>query len=514
MVWSMHLVVSIAGVLLQQPSSGIPGDATSKPAGAAAEVRVTDCSCHPKPRTKTAPCSKIPSCTDTGKAFCESALGYKYFQLGRWDEALQHCGAAMAANASDLTAMACLQQGQEAIRLQRVREATERLGLINGLIGEREYSTAQDQLKALATDEQRAMAKYGPLDQVALGIRDSTRRLADAQQKEWPNYLPKVLGIHDWLPGVISAVGRVLTFCLLGGLLGLLVWGVAVFLRNVFRRVRWRKVADPEYVIRWSVSSITDKTKQFAAGALIDALNVDYNPLFQRLYTSSFLAAPPALLEANAHGDPSTLVFRNLFVDLLAPDRLRLVRGYLSPLTEAIDIPAFARHRFTQVRAYEDIKLKLGGVVEASLGAITNAIRSWSMSGWPSVTGSVFFETINNVTFASVRLVANFGISSVRHRELVSRGTVRAPGSEDQLEENEMMFDKSPETMRKFFSQDRTLSVFASTQVDETADAVALASQRAAFRLLYRLARRPADPGLAIAASSYRQGVRLLNTVL
>jgi hypothetical protein len=59
-----------------------------------------------------------------------------------------------------------------------------------------------------------------------------------------------------------------------------------------------------------------------------------------------------------------------------------------------------------------------------------------------------------------------------------------------------------------------TLAVYASTETDQVSDAVALSSQRAAFRLLFRLVKRPAEPNLAIAASSYRQGVRLLNDVL
>ena len=40
-----------------------------------------------------------------------------------------------------------------------------------------------------------------------------------------------------------------------------------------------------------------------------------------------------------------------------------------------------------------------------------------------------------------------------------------------------------------------------------------LASHRAAFRLLFRLV-RPNEPSLAIAVSSYRQGVRLLAVAL
>src|ERR1019366_4598151 len=66
----------------------------------------------------------------------------------------------------------------------------------------------------------------------------------------------------------------------------------------------------------------------------------------------------------------------------------------------------------------------------------------------------------------------------------------------------------------ELFAGGRTLAVFASTRVDQISDAVALASQRAAFRLLYRLVKRPADPNLAIAASAYRQGVRLLLSAL
>jgi hypothetical protein len=418
---------------------------------------------------------------------------------------MQHCATAMAANTSDLAAAACFHRAQEASRTRRLQENNARIVLIRSLIHMGAYSAAQDQLKALTSDERRATSKYGPLDETAAGIRDATRELADRRQHQWPANLPEFAGIHDWFPGVVSVFGRVLAFCLLGAIL----YWVLLQIRNAYRRLYWRTFANPEYVIRWSVSSIADETKQSAAGALIDSLNVDYNPLFQKLYTSSFLAAPPALLPPGAPGDPSTFVFRNLFIDLLGLPS-DLVRKHLSPLIEDLYIPTFARHRFTQVKAYEDINLKLGAV-EASLGAIANTIRSWWMRGWPSVTGSVLFETVNEQQFASIRLIANFGTSG--------GGLVNALFPDrvpEQMDEEEMVLDESPEALRQFFSQDqdRTLSVFASTQADEAADAVALASQRAAFRLLYRLARRPADPGLAVAASSFRQGVRLLNTVL
>ncbi len=400
----------------------------------------------------------------------------------------------MALDTADPAPVKCYRRAQETLQVERLTAVHRGVDLVRTLTDQGAYAAAQNELNTLKSDESQATAKYGPDEWAAREIDDSTSRLARAQQQQWPAMLPSFAGIGEWLPGVVSLIGRVITFCVIG----VVLYGALLFLRFSTRRWHWRRVSDVKQPIVWSVSSIADSTKQSAAGALIDALNVYYNPLFQDLYTSSFLAAPPSLIGTDAAGDPSALMWRNFITDIL-PLPSDLVRPYISELIENIDTQGFARHRFYQVTAYESINLKLG-FLDASLGAIANTIRSWWKKGWPSVTGSVLFEEINGKTFASVRLTCNVGISR--------------NNKEDNVAPNDVDIDKKRDTLKDFFSEERTLSVFASTQVDESADAVALASQRAAFRLLYRLAKRPADPGLAIAASSYRQGVRLLNTAL
>jgi hypothetical protein len=428
---------------------------------------------------------------DSGKAQCEYRQGIRYVELGRFDDALQHCSAAMALDGAGPASSECFGRALAGIQRQRREDAERRLKLVYLLIHRGALSSAQDQLKSLVSDEKQSTVKYGALPELEAKIDAATFELAKKQSHQWPAYIPTFAGLQQWLPGVISATGRIMAFCLIGAI----AYGLLLFPRYLHRLWVWHDIVNLKNPVKWSVSAIADDTKQAAAGALIDALNVDYNPLFQELYTSSFLAVPPALQPASSSHDPSVYMWRNFLTDVPKHGR---VRGYLSELIEQIELPIFSRHRFYQVRAYEDISIKVG-IASASLGAIANFVRGWWKKGWPSVTGSVFSETIGARDFASVRLISNFGLR---------RGN----------EKSRMVFQdenlKGEQRLKDFFTDDRTLSVFASTPIDESADAVALASQRAAFRLLYRLAMRPADPGLAIAASSFRQGVRLLNTIL
>jgi hypothetical protein len=148
------------------------------------------------------------------------------------------------------------------------------------------------------------------------------------------------------------------------------------------------------------------------------------------------------------------------------------------------------------VDAFEDMNLKLG-VLEASFGSILSNLQAWWYKGRPSITGSVQIEDVDDKKFASIRLTAHYGDEDKLIPQTASPGQ-----NPDKL------------ALRQVFSQEQTISVFASTQVDTNADAVALASQRAAFRLLYRLQKSPDEGNLAIAASCFRQGVRLLNVSL
>ena len=413
----------------------------------------------------------------------------------------------MEANHNSQEALDCYGRAWRAMKASRQRTVTNRLRLVSSLMRDGALTTAQDELKALTDDERLAAVKFGPLEVDEAGIRLAKEQLAEKQQSLWPTWLPEELGLREWLPAVMGGFGRVIA--IVGGLV--LLYGLLISVRYVATVRYWSGFDNPVEPVLWSVDSISDTTGESAAGAMIDALNVDYNPLFQELYTSSFLAAPPALLSANTKVDPGEKVYRNLFLDLLGLPN-DTVRCHLSDNLESLDTALFERHRFSQVRAYEDISLKLG-VVEASLGAIARTVRDWWKEGRPSVSGSVLKETIGESEFASVRLIANLappGHSLLRARP----GSRRSMDGQRRSTAQEIVLDRNKETLRAFFAEERTLSVFASTEVDYVADAVALASQRAAFRLLYRVVRRPADPGLAIAVSSYRQGIRLLNTAL
>jgi hypothetical protein len=478
--------IGLVAVLLLSQSPSHPSKTDSQPESAAAPQSSSLQVQKPKPAT--------PVSADPEKASSEYRLGMSFIGLGRLDDALEHCAAAMVLNTTDPAPIKCYRRAQETIQEERRNAVYRGVELVRTLTDQGAYAAAQNELNTLKSNESQATAKYGPNEWAAEEIDDSTARLARAQQRQWPAILPSYAGLAEWLPGVVSLIGRIITFCLIGSMLYL----AARFARFVVRHLYWLGVSDVKRPIVWSVSSIADSTNQSAAGALIDALNVYYNPLFQKLYTSSFLAAPPSLIPADFVGDPSTFMWRNFLTDVLGLPS-DLVRPYISKLIENIDTRRFARHRFRQVTAYENINLKLG-FLDASLGAIANTIWSWWKKGWPSVTGSVWYEEINDQDFASVRLTCNFGISR-NDREV-------------RVAPNNVDIDRSPDTMKIFFSEERTLSVYASTQVDESTDAIALATQRAAFRLLYRLTKRPADPGLAIAASSYRQGVRMLNTGL
>ena len=360
----------------------------------------------------------------------------------------------------------------------------ERLRLVDVLVSQGAFEVADRELITLRNSEEIESKEVGPLPMEDLRrMNDARARIALAQQRQWPAFFPSMM--RGWLPAVLIWTLRTLAYLLII----LIIWVVLSWLRDAWRNYKWRNIDGP---IQWSVSSIADDTKQLAAGAVMDALNVYHNPLFQPLSTSSFLAAPPALVEDESYiAGTSFVMWRNF---LLRPVQ-DMVRPYLSDLIEFVDIEKFSRHSFRQVDAFDDINLKLGSI-EASLGAIFGNLRRWWTKGWPTVTGSVVIERVADSSFASVRIICNYGLkwAEPKQEHLAPSDADVEPGA--------------------LLRNERTLAVFASTRIDEFTDAVALASQRAAFRLLYRLAKRPAEPNLAISASSYRQGVRLLLNVL
>jgi len=440
------------------------------------------CACSNTQQKRSTPTH--PACGNLAEAKCELKRGQGYLGLRLWPDAMKHCATALVLAGSLKDSQLCYIKAENNLLREREYLIVERLKLVDSLIAQQAWTAADRELTSLSAFESLESKRLGPLTVEGIGLIDAARaRLASAQQQQWPALLPSVL--RDWLPAVLRAALRTIAYLLLF----LILWGILTLLRERWRGYRWRNIDGP---IEWSVSSIADETKQLAAGAVMDALNVYHNPLFQPLSTSSFLAMPPALAEDEGYiAGPSFVIWRNF---LLRPVE-DMVRPYLSDLIEFIDIEKFTRHSFRQVDAFDDINLKLG-TVEASLGAIFRNLRRWWTKGWPTVTGSVVIEQVGGSSFASVRILCNYGLKGADYQNepLAPQNADVEPGA--------------------LLRNERTLAVFASTRVDEFTDAVALASQRAAFRLLYRLAKRPAEPNLAISASSYRQGVRLLLNVL
>lgn len=339
---------------------------------------------------------------------------------------------------------------------------------------------------SLSEKDQKGISAAEVADEEA--ISEAETALADKVEHEWPRNLWNWLGFRQGTPRIVewtwsAVVAAALLFIL---------YKVLDFIRFLRRRT---KFADLGGVIPWTVSSILDDTKQSAAGAIMDALNVDYNPLFDDLPVSSLLAVPVLLLppkaeaEAEKRGsDPEISVWRDFMFEF--PEQKR---GLLRSQLEDIDKKKFAKHRFMQVKVFDEFNLKVGGL-ETAPGTVIRNLRRWWEEGWPSVTGTVTIERCDDVSFASVRLIGNIG-------------DLRKPDYSTDFKAGK------DATLEELFSGERTISVFASTEIDQYTDAVALAAQRAAFRFFYRLL-RPGEANLAIAASSYRQGVRLLATTL
>src|SRR5262249_31285931 len=123
------------------------------------------------------------------------------------------------------------------------------------------------------------------------------------------------------------------------------------------------------------------------------------------LPTSSYLAMPPALQTAAASAQDGQLL-RDFFPNPLCV-RPTQQGAYLSRLIEDLKIDDFSEHKFLQVDAFEEMNLKLGPL-EASMGAVTRNVLRWWAKGRPAVTGSVGYEDIGDLKFASIRLICNY----------------------------------------------------------------------------------------------------------
>jgi hypothetical protein len=428
-----------------------------------------------------------PTCPDAKMPLCHFRLGQEYLSLKMWNDAQRECSVALDSPALERDAHACVSEAKAELEKLRSARVGVRVKAIEELVQAASFDLAKKELADLQKMRTDTTGKLGPIEEGdEKAIAGVETKLALAMEKEWPRNIRNFFGFREGTPRVVSW-----TISLLEAIvLVMLAYLVASLVRFLVRRGKFLRLSGP---IEWTVSSILDDTKQAAAGALMDALNVDYNPLFQKLPVSSLLAVPVRLLSQPGATDEMTdssneeiTVWRDFM--LLAGEE----RQFLSTQLEEIDTRKFTQHRFKQAKAFDDFNLKLG-IIEAAPGAVVRSLRRWWQEGWPSLSGAVTIERVGAVSFANVRLIGNIG--DLRGES----GQIAARGKDIRLKD--------------LFSGERTISVFASTQIDQYTDAVALASHRAAFRFLFRLI-RPNEPNLAIAASSYRQGLRLLATAL
>ena len=214
----------------------------------------------------------------------------------------------------------------------------------------------------------------------------------------------------------------------------------------------------------WTVESIQDDAKQGAAGAVMDALCMESNPLLRRPFE------PPALLLVPPGFGSSDGIWWSFF----GTPRSRFA-------IEDFPHGPMKRHVFVLNGSFEDVNLKLAGQEVSGLVPLFRNVRRWLRRGFPSVEGAILkLERPDRAVSWAVRLTA-----------IANRTWVEALGSPD-----------------------LTISVHSSSNEQEYVDAIGLAAQRSAFKLFYRLAQPTAHVDMVTASAAFHQGVILLRRYL
>jgi hypothetical protein len=214
----------------------------------------------------------------------------------------------------------------------------------------------------------------------------------------------------------------------------------------------------------WTVESIQDTEKQGAAGAVMDALCMESNPLLRHPFE------PPALLLI----PPGFGTVDGIWWSFFGTQRSRFG-------IEDFPHEAMSRHVFVLSGSFEDVNLKLAGQEVSGLVPLFRNIRRWVRRGFPSVEGAILrLERPGGGVSWAVRLTA-----------IANQAWVQAIGSPD-----------------------LTVSVHSSSNEQEYVDAIGLAAQRSAFKLFYRLGEPTAHVDMVTAAAAFHQGVILLRRYL
>lgn len=276
---------------------------------------------------------------------------------------------------------------------------------------------------------------------------------ANSKQSAWPHRMKRVSSALRKTPGLLLHFLEILLLFLALAAIMLAVWHLS------------KKRIDAGFAfrdgdIKWTVWSISDPEGRGAAGAVMDALDWESNPLLSDYIPSSLLLYSPDDDRTNGLGTPKA------WKDLLDEPR--------TPIDmEVIKKSEFRRHKFVQTEAFEEMDLKIGSIeAKGLLGGFRNLHRM-IMRGLPASQGVVYSSTEGAAkkTHACVRITCNWPDSPA--------------GIPD------------------------TVSVYASTEDDPRVDAIGLSAQRAAFKLFYRLAQSEL-PEYSSAVANFHQGVRLI----
>jgi hypothetical protein len=406
-------------------------------------------------------------------------IGRTYLARGLWRKALDNCDAA-AQLFSGPDSSSCIDEAILEGRRERHEWLWRQLRLVDTQIQNKNFDAADNTLGQVITRVAADAQSLGPLSNVD---EDEFDRRRDAAVKGRAHAADR-----QWSSSVWNAVKTVCLYLVLYGLLLYLAYWVLRAIRAIFGLVWWRHFKKQDYL--WRVWTISDKTDQRAAGAVMDALNHRLNPLFHGIETSSLLALPVGLDDEKLLSQAQIrTALRNFLVST------RRARPLVSLWLECLPKRFIERHRFRQIEAFEeDLTLTVGGFIQGNVNSFLRIPNRWFHKGLPAITGTVSTIDIASKKYALIRLVGNWD------RQL------RKPGAAAKEVPGVLGED--------LFWKEETVSAYASTEIQPASDAVALSAQRAAFRFLYRVAIRYDEPSLAIAASSYVQGVRLLDHYL